>query len=142
MKQKWTTVYRLLSLKTTSIMQDAWLLRQNKQQGDIPTHRWLSTQLRQYFNTCGFGLILSTDECLQQSYSEWHGRTDSATSTFRTEGSGATSGHSDSSRYPVALLFRVWDKVPSWKWSRSIKKAGGGREEINKQRELYHKEQS
>lgn len=91
-------------------------------------------------NYLHFQIIFGTGLCLWQSYFQQCQHTDSATSTFRTAGSGATSGQSDSSRYPVARLFSVWDKVPSWKWSRSIKKMGEWK--IYKQHELYHKEQS
>lgn len=45
--------------------------------------------------------------------------TGSMTSTFLTDGSGATVGQSESSWYPVALLLRLWERVPSWKRSRS-----------------------
>lgn len=51
----------------------------------------------------------------------WEGGvlTGSMTSTFLTDGSGATVGQSESSWYPVALLLRLWERVPSWKRSRS-----------------------
>lgn len=51
----------------------------------------------------------------------WEDRvlTGSMTSTFLTDGSGATAGQSESSWYPVALLLRLWERVPSWKRSRS-----------------------
>lgn len=54
----------------------------------------------------------------------WEGRvlTGSMTSTFLTDGSGATAGQSASSWYPVALLLRLWERVPSWKRSRSERK--------------------
>lgn len=42
------------------------------------------------------------------------------TSTFLTEGSGASSGQSGSSWYPTALALSRWDRDPSWKWSRSV----------------------
>lgn len=45
------------------------------------------------------------------------------TSTFLTEGSGATSGNSGSSWYPPALRLIIWDKEPTWKPWRSETKA-------------------
>lgn len=43
-------------------------------------------------------------------------------SMFLTEESGATSGQSGSSWYPVALVFNMCESVPSWNCSRSEKK--------------------
>lgn len=54
------------------------------------------------------------------------------TSTFLTEGSGASSGQSGSSWYPTALALSRWDREPSWKWSRSM----AGREVVAAQGQL------